>query len=216
MKSQDEILILGNNWLRENGAALDWKQAILTLRGGKITERIPVTLTKTNGVDTQEDDEEDELNFYYSDFSSEEEELDYNPWTEEKGNPAVFLAEREKANEQNKDWDIKKDIHVGPLDQHQQHLFQKLLQENVDVCAANQMDIGRTDLLKHEINTTTAAPVAQQAYKTNPMKREFIEKKVADMEARQLIRKSMSPWAAPVVVVDKKDGSKHFVLIIED
>ena len=32
------------------------------------------------------------------------------------------------------------------------------------------------------------------------------------MEARQLIRKSMSPWAAPVVVVDKKDGTKRLCI----
>ena len=30
------------------------------------------------------------------------------------------------------------------------------------------------------------------------------------MEARQLIRKSMSPWASPVVIVEKKDGTKRF------
>src|SRR5256885_9279197 len=30
------------------------------------------------------------------------------------------------------------------------------------------------------------------------------------MEAKQLIRKSMSPWASPVVIVEKKDGTKCF------
>jgi len=87
--------------------------------------------------------------------------LEYNPWIEESGNPAVFLAEGEKANDQNNDWDFKKDIHVKPLDQHQQQLFQQLLTESVDVCASSQMNIGRTDLLKHEINTANSAPVAQ-------------------------------------------------------
>src|ERR1044071_9732249 len=91
-------------------------------------------------------------------------------------------------------------MHVGPLDHLQQHLFQRLMQENSDVCASSQMDIGRTDLIKHEINTSDSDLVAQQAYKSNPIKKEFIEKEVADMEARQLIRKSMSPWAALVVI----------------
>src|ERR1051325_1159306 len=84
------------------------------------------------------------------------------------------------------------------------------MQENEDVCASSQMDIGRTDLIKHEINTSDSNPVAQQAYKSNPIKKEFIEKEVADMETRQLIRRSMSPWAAPVVIVEKKDGTKCF------
>jgi hypothetical protein len=35
LESQDEILILGNNWLKENGAALDWRQGILTLQKEK-------------------------------------------------------------------------------------------------------------------------------------------------------------------------------------
>jgi len=30
------------------------------------------------------------------------------------------------------------------------------------------------------------------------------------MEARQLIRKSMSPWASPVDIVEKKDETKRF------
>lgn len=218
LESKDEVLILGNEWLRENNAVMDWKQSMLTIQGGQWTERIRVALTKTAKVDTWEDSEDSEegeeyeQDMYYSDldFSSEEEDLEYNPWTTEEGNPAIYLAEGEKANDQNSDWDIKKNIHVGPLNQHEQHLFQQLLADNIDVCASNQMDIGRTDLLKHEINTENSAPVAQQAYRTNPVKKKFIEKEVADMEARQLIRKSMSPWAAPVVIVEKKDGTKRF------
>ena len=70
--------------------------------------------------------------------------------------------------------------------------------------------------MKHEINTTNASPVAQQAYKTNPVKKEFIEKEIIDMKSRQLIRRSMSPWAAPVVIVEKKDELSVFVLITVD
>src|SRR5438045_4024100 len=168
---------------------MDWKRSILTIQDGKRTANIPVALTKTAKVDTWEDseseeeeeeEEDDELDVDYSELSSEDENLEDNPWIEESGNPAIYLAEGEKANEQNNDWNFKKDIHVGPLDQHQQHLFQQLLTENVDVCASSQMDIGRTDLLKHEINTANSAPIAQQAYKSNPIKKQFIEDEVAE------------------------------------
>ena len=193
---------------------MDWRQFTLTIYDGQRFARIPVALTKTSKVETCEDSESEEeyeeVNICYSDLSSEEEDLIYNPWLEEKGNPAIYLAQSEKTNEQNNDWDFKKDIHVGPLDHHQQTLFQILLEENADVCASNQMDIGRSNILKHEINTANAEPVSQQAYKTNPIKKIFIEKEVADMEAKQLIRKSMSPWTSPVVIVEKKDGTKRF------
>ena len=39
------------------------------------------------------------------------------------------------------------------------------------------MDIGRTAILKHSINTGDAEPLAQTFYKTNPMKKESLRKK---------------------------------------
>ena len=219
LESKDEVLILGNEWLIENDAAMQWKEAIFTIKKGQRVVRIPVTLTKTAKLhatkepkEEYDDDEYNESNIYYSDLSlsDDDDDLEYNPWAENYDNPAIYLAEGESANKQNDEWDFSKDMHVGPLDHHQQHLFQKLIHENEDVCASSQMDIGRTDLIKHEINTSDSDPIAQQAYKSNPIKKEFIEKEVADMEARNLIRKSMSPWAAPIVIVEKKDGTKRF------
>ena len=72
------------------------------------------------------------------------------------------------------------------------------------------MDIGCTSILKHEINTGNNALVAKQAYRANSVKRQFIEQEIEDMERRGIIRKSKSPWASPVVVVDKKDNTKRF------
>src|SRR5436853_3847716 len=72
------------------------------------------------------------------------------------------------------------------------------------------MDIGRTNILKHEINTGSNPPVATQAYKSNSVKKLFVEQEIEDMEMRGIIRKSKSPWASPVVVVDKKDSTKRF------
>ena len=64
--------------------------------------RIKALLTKTAKVDTWEDSEseeeekDEELDVYYSEHSSEDEDLEYNPQIEESGNPAIYLAEGEK------------------------------------------------------------------------------------------------------------------------
>ena len=230
LESKDEVLILGNEWLREANAIMNWEQSSLTIRDKDKIARIPITFTKTSKVDAWEDseseEESDELfetSIYYSDLESPEEDLSYNPWITEysensaweedelyEGNPAIFLAEKEKINEQNTTWNLEKDLHVGPLDHHQQNLFLQLINDSADICATSQMDIGRTSILKHEINTGNNTPVAKQAYRANPVKRQFIEQEIEDMERRGIIRKSKSPWASPVVVVDKKDNTKRF------
>src|SRR2546423_15710057 len=74
------------------------------------------------------------------------------------------------------------------------------------------MDIGHTNFLKHDINTGNNAPIAKQAYRSNSVKKIFIENEIKDMEKRRIIRKSKSPWALPVVIMDKKDSTQHFCI----
>ena len=42
------------------------------------------------------------------------------------------------------------------------------------------------------------------------MKRKIVDDAIDDMLPANIIRPSNSPWASPIVVVDKKDGSKRF------
>ena len=51
-------------------------------------------------------------------------------------------------------------------------------------------------------------PLAQSAYRCNPKNKEFLRTEIAKMEAQGIIRKSKSPWAAPVVIVEKKGDDK--------
>ncbi|CAB4405679.1 unnamed protein product [Rhizophagus irregularis] len=115
---------------------------------------------------------------------------------------ALFLAQAEKGNE----WNTQKDLHIGPLIDHQQTQFQQVLNNNEDICAKSQTDIGRTGLIKHQIHTGDATPQARSPYRTNPKKKEFLREEIKKLEQQGMIKKSMSPWAAPVVIVDKKGG----------
>ena len=229
--SKDNVLILGNDWLRRIDAIIHYKRETLIINHKGRTIHVPISYTiKRNCITTEiDEDSEDEYEseddliesqIYYSDnaYSSDEENLEYNPWLnhavepefqdedELMENPAVFLAEAEKLQEEEK----PKELHLGPLLYEQQVSFNNLLRNYKDICAQSQTQIGRTDVIKHKIITGDAIPIAQPAYRSNPKNLTFIKDEVARMEKQGLIRKSASPWASPVVVVGKKGGDLRF------
>ncbi len=70
--------------------------------------------------------------------------------------------------------------------------------------------IGRTNCIKHRIITVDEIPVRKRAYKVSMEKQQFIESQVQELLDKGIIRPSTSPWASPVVVVQKKDGGSRF------
>src|SRR3954447_7732851 len=84
--------------------------------------------------------------------------------------------------------------------------FNNLTQEYRDICAKNQTDIGRTNITKHKILTGDTTLISQVPYRMNSQKKEFLYQEIANMKKDSIIRKSTSPWAFPVIIVNKKDG----------
>ncbi len=70
--------------------------------------------------------------------------------------------------------------------------------------------LGQTNLIRHRINTIDEIPVRKKAYPVSVNKQKFMDEEVASMLDKGIIRPSVSPWAAPVVLVPKKDGSTRF------
>lgn len=70
--------------------------------------------------------------------------------------------------------------------------------------------LGRTSTVCHRIDTGTSAPLRQRPYRVSATERRVIDDQVADMLKRGVIQPSDSPWASPVVLVKKKDGSIRF------
>jgi len=86
----------------------------------------------------------------------------------------------------------------------------QLLIKYQNVFSKNSDDIGRTDLVKHSINTGTAAPLRQPSRRLLLAKRQIEREEIQNMIDRGIIEPSSSPWASPVVLVTKKDGTPRF------
>ena len=71
-------------------------------------------------------------------------------------------------------------------------------------------DLGHTDLVRHKVNTGNAAPIRQPPRRLPSLKTDEAHKAVTEMLEQGLIEPSTSPWASPIVLTKKKDGSWRF------
>ncbi|XP_064470350.1 uncharacterized protein LOC135385104 [Ornithodoros turicata] len=85
-----------------------------------------------------------------------------------------------------------------------------LLYSFEDVISQGDSDIGRTTLVTHQIETGTTPPIKQTPRRVPSHCRQLVEQKVNEMLDMGVIRPSSSPWAAPIVLVQKKDGTQRF------
>lgn len=69
---------------------------------------------------------------------------------------------------------------------------------------------GRTTIVRHQIDTGNAKPIRQAPRRLPLAKRAEAEQIIQDMERDGVIEPSSSPWASPVVLVKKKDGTTRF------
>jgi len=89
--------------------------------------------------------------------------------------------------------------------------FEQLLQEYQDVFSLQGEPLGQTDAVHHEVKTT--GPPIKTRYRRVPMGlREEAVKEEERMKSLHVIEPSQSPWAAPVVLVRKKDGSLRYCI----
>ncbi len=102
------------------------------------------------------------------------------------------------------------DLNNMELTQAQQKQLQGLLKQYKDVFSQHQQDIGCIPGVEHQIDTQGQAPIKQRPYRTEFANREVIREQIRDMEKAKVIRPSCSPWASPVVLVPKKDGTLRF------
>ena len=96
------------------------------------------------------------------------------------------------------------------LSSEERKQLKELLHRFSDVISLSDSDIGRTEMIQHHINTENAKPVKQAPRRLPFHHLKEVKKLVESMLDNNVIEPSNGPWASPIVLVKKKDGSTRF------
>ena len=104
--------------------------------------------------------------------------------------------------------DVEPDLGNNHLTNHQKEKIKHLIETFPDVFSEQP---GRTTKLRHTINLIPGSqPVNSPPFRYAPARRQTIEEKLKEMTQQTIIGPSNSPWASPVVLAPKKDGTLRF------
>ena len=78
--------------------------------------------------------------------------------------------------------------------------------------AKGKGDLGRTDIVQHQIHTGDQPAIKQRVRRYPAARREEERQLVKDMLAIGIIQESNSAWSSPTVLVKKKDGTTRFCI----
>ena len=87
-----------------------------------------------------------------------------------------------------------------------------MLKRNAQVFSKDDMDMGRTNLVKHHIKLTDPAPFKEAYRRIPPQMYDEVKAHIQEMLDLGAIRPSNSPWASAIVLVRKKDGRLRFCI----
>lgn len=70
--------------------------------------------------------------------------------------------------------------------------------------------MGRSDLVKHTIDTGDSRPINQSPRRFPAHMTKYVDALAEDMLARNGIEPSCGPWSSGIVLVKNKDGTSRF------
>ena len=114
--------------------------------------------------------------------------------------------------EKDKEKEFEQNIQIGNIEDGQKEEIRKLIRKYSEICAISNTKLGRTNIVKHRINTGDHKPVSRKPYRANEEKEKMIKEELDKMIKDGVVRESESSWSSPVVIIDKKDGSKRFCI----
>ena len=111
-------------------------------------------------------------------------------------NPAEALAAEEEGSERT----------------FEEQSIQELLAKYADIIYTDMKELAKTNIIQHTIHLLNSTPIAQGCRPMDQRDRNWLKKELDELLEKGIIRESMSPWATPIVIVGKKDGSRRMCL----
>ena len=101
---------------------------------------------------------------------------------------------------------LPRGIKLDNLNPEEAVLAANLIQKHEGAFSKDSFDLGFCDLIPHRINLTDDKPVNLPYRRVTPNHVSEVKQLLQDLLDRQIIRKSASPYASPIVLVRKKNG----------
>ena len=84
--------------------------------------------------------------------------------------------------------------------------FEELKTKYPEVFSLNNADIGHTQLVTMDIGTGDSPPLCQKPYTLSLKHYSWVQQEIETLEQAGVIKKSISLWASPIVIVSKKSA----------
>ena len=117
------------------------------------------------------------------------------------------VEQQHTANDEREFLDLFDFGDLSELSDIERSRLQSLLLEWRHIFSTSDTDVGRTDIVKHAIKLSDETPVKQRHRRIPPGMYEELRQHLQDLLGIGVIRESWSPWASPLVLAKKKDGS---------
>lgn len=105
------------------------------------------------------------------------------------------------------DNEITFDFSDSPLSEEWKERITEKLNSMPEVFAICDLDYGHTTAVKHKIRLVNPTPFKQRVRPIHPSDCEAVRLHLQELKDANIIRESESPFASPIVVVKKKNGS---------